>query len=204
MIKPWLAPIRPAVFLLILLTLLTGLIYPLMITALAQWIFPWEANGSMIETQVGPVGSRWIGQPFSASHYLWGRPSATQPFPYNGESSTGSNSGPSNPDFLKQIKSRVQRLKQLNPQAPILIPVDLVTASGSGLDPDISPLAAFYQAPRIAATRNLDEADIRQLMVENIQQRWMGIFGEPRINVLAFNLALDKLGTANGRETPKP
>jgi K+-transporting ATPase ATPase C chain len=185
--------LKIAFILLVLLTVLTGLLYPLMMTGIAQLLFPKQANGSFIEKNGKVVGSLLIGQSFTDPSYFWSRPSATSPFPYNGESSSGSNMGPSNPDFLTTVKDRIASLRQSDSQKNHLIPVDLVTASGSGLDPEISPLAAFYQVPRIAKMRHISEKDL-QLFIQNfIQQRTFGILGEPRINVLQLNLALDDL-----------
>ncbi|HEX4046160.1 MAG TPA: potassium-transporting ATPase subunit KdpC [Gammaproteobacteria bacterium] len=187
-------PLKTASLLLILLTLLTGIIYPLFITAIAQLVFPWQANGSLIKQDNKIMGSILIGQSFDAPKYFWGRPSATTPFPYNAANSTGSNLGPSNPDFLALVKKRIDYLRQSTPQENIavpLIPVDLVTASGSGLDPDISPLAAFYQISRIAKARNVSEKDIEDLIKNLVKPASWGLFGEMRVNVLELNIALD-------------
>lgn len=185
--------VKVAFLLVIFFTILTGLIYPLLITGLAQLLFPWQANGSLITENNKAVGSVLIGQSFDSSSYFWGRPSATTPYPYNSESSSGSNLGPSNPSFLSSIKDRVSIIQKSNPENHQAVPVDLVTASGSGLDPEISPLAALYQIPRIAKARHLSEADIQSLVQSQQKNRTLGLLGEPRINVLQLNLALDKL-----------
>jgi potassium-transporting ATPase KdpC subunit len=191
MLRESIKQIKTALMLVILFTLLTGLIYPLFITGIAQLIFPWRANGSMISQNGQNIGSVFIGQFFDSPKYFWGRPSATTPFAYNALSSTGSNLGPLNPDFLATVKTRAAKLKQSNPTQPV--PVDLVTASGSGLDPEISPLAAFYQVPRIAQQRHLTESQVTALIQAHIQKRTWCLLGEPRINVLQLNLALDNL-----------
>ena len=200
--------IKTAFILLVILTILTGLCYPLMVTALAQLLFPWEANGSILKSGKTHVGSALIGQSFTSEDYFWGRPSATSPFPYNGESSSGSNSGPSNPQFLKTVKQRVVHLKHAHSENDDLIPVDLVTASGSGLDPDISPAAAFYQISRIAKARNIPENQIQDLIQDQITNRPLSLLGEPRVNVLQLNIALDQLTRQmrnhHGRSTPQP
>jgi K+-transporting ATPase ATPase C chain len=185
--------IRIAIKLLIVFTVLTGFIYPLVVTGLAQLFFPWQANGSILKVGDKAIGSRLIGQAFTDPKYFWGRPSATTPFPYNASSSSGSNLGPSNPDFLSAVQKRVNDLKKANPQAPDAnsVPVDLVTASGSGLDPEISPRAAYYQVPRVAKARGQSEDQIRDLVDHLIKPRTFGILGEPRVNVLELNLALD-------------
>ncbi len=184
--------IRTAVILLILFSILTGLIYPLVVTGLAQLLFPWQANGSIIQQNGKVVGSALIGQAFTDPKYFWSRPSATTPFSYNAENSSGSNLGPSNPDFLSAVRERVANLHKADPQNQNLIPVDLVTASGSGLDPEISPVAAFYQAHRIAVARGLPEKDIHELIEGLIKKRTFRILGEPRVNVLELNLALTR------------
>ena len=179
--------------LLVFLTIITGLLYPLTITALAQLIFPNKANGSIIEKNGIKIGSTLIGQNFSSPKYFWGRKSVTIPFPYNGEASLASNSGPSNSTFLATIKERVDEIKGNDLLNSQLIPVDLVTASGSGLDPEISPYAAFYQVKRVSDARNISEEKLRDLINLNIIERSWYLFGEPRINVLQLNLALDNL-----------
>ena len=187
------AQIKPAIMLLLLLTLLTGLVYPLGITALAQLLFPYQANGSLIVKDGRVVGSSLIGQPFDDPKYFWSRPSATAPFSYNAAASSGSNLGPTNEALMKAVQSRVDALKASDPDNGAPIPVDLVTASGSGLDPHISPAAAEYQVRRVARNRGLDEATVRQMVAQHTQGRQWGILGEPRVNVLKLNLALDDL-----------
>ena len=188
---------KTALSLLFFLTLITGIIYPLVVTGLAQLFFPQQANGSLVKQGNKTVGSFLIGQSFTDAKYFWGRPSATSPFPYNGANSSGSNLGPSNPDFIKIIKERVIALQQSNNKKS-LIPVDLITASGSGLDPEISLLAAFYQVPRIANSRHLAEKDILQIVNYHMINRTFGILGEPRVNVLQLNLDLDQLRPRHG------
>ena len=182
---------KPAIVVLALLTLLTGVAYPLVVTGVAQVIFPDQANGSLVVKDGKPVGSRLIGQPFDDPKYFWGRLSATAPFAYNAGASTGSNFGPLNPAFHAAAKARIDALREADPDNRAPIPVDLVTASGSGLDPDISPAAALYQASRVAKARKLDEARVRRLVESKIQGRQLGVLGEPRVNVLELNLALD-------------
>jgi K+-transporting ATPase KdpC subunit len=183
--------IRPALMLLLTFTVLTGLIYPLVVTGLAQLVFPRQANGSLIVQNGQAVGSTLIGQPFDDPRYFWGRLSATRPYPYNAASSSGSNLGPSNPALLDQVKARIAALKAADPTNTQPIPVDLVTSSGSGLDPDISVAAALYQLPRVARLRGLSESALRSLVDQYIQGRTLGFLGEPRVNVLELNLALD-------------
>jgi potassium-transporting ATPase KdpC subunit len=185
--------IRVAFMLLMLLTILTGLLYPAVVTGVAQLLFPWKANGSIIEHNNKPLGSMLIGQSFSDPKYFWGRASATDPFPYNAASSGGSNLGPSNPDLQTKVKDRIAMLHQADPSNTKPIPADLVTASASGLDPDISPFAATYQISRIAKARGLPEGTIHELIHQFTQARTWGILGEPRVNVLQLNLALDAL-----------
>jgi len=191
--KNALKQVKISLILLFMLTIITGLIYPVMITIIAQLFFPWQANGSMVEANNQVMGSLLIGQSFTEDKYFWSRPSATSPFPYHAASSSGSNMGPLNPDFLKTVKDRVTLLQKTDPVNNNLIPVDLVTASGSGLDPEISPLAALYQIPHIAKARQIPAKSIETLIFSLIQKRTLGILGEPRVNVLALNLALDKL-----------
>lgn len=189
--------LRPATTLLLALTLLTGVIYPLAVTGAAQSLFPKQANGSLLEANGAVVGSSLIGQSFDEPRYFWGRPSATGPTPYNGAASTGSNLGPTNPVLASAVVERVAALRTADPrQASTPVPVDLVTSSGSGLDPHISPAAAFYQVTRVAAARGVAEEFLRGLVEQHIEGRTLGILGEPRVNVLRLNLALDALATA--------
>ena len=192
--------IRPAILVLVLLTLITGLVYPLAMTAIAGVIFPKQAQGSLIEKDGKVVGSALIGQEFKEDKYFHGRPSATLApdpadstktvsAPYNAANSGGSNLGPTSKALNDRVKEDVDKLKAENPSAPV--PIDLVTTSGSGLDPDISPEAALFQVPRVAKARNMPEDRVRELVTENTAGRLAGLFGEPRVNVLALNLALD-------------
>lgn len=185
--------LRPALVLLLLLTLLTGVLYPLVVTTVAQVFFPGPANGSLILNGKGqPIGSTLIGQSFDNPRYFWGRPSATGPFPYNAAASSGSNDGPLNQTMLTTIKARIEALKAADPGNPLPLPVDLVTASGSGLDPQISPAAAEYQVRRVARARGMSEAKVRQLVAQQTEGRTFGLLGEERVNVLLLNMALDK------------
>jgi potassium-transporting ATPase KdpC subunit len=184
--------IRPAVSLLVLMTLLLGLGYPLVITGVAKVAFPRQAEGSLIYKDGKLIGSRLIGQSFSDPKYFWGRPSATTPQPYNGLASSASNLGPLNPALLDQVKANAKALHDADPDNRRLVPVDLVTASASGLDPDISPAAARYQAPRVARARNLPLAPVEALIKSHQRGRLFGFIGERRINVLELNLALDE------------
>ncbi len=186
-----LAHLRSATIMLLLLTALTGLIYPVVVTGIAQLLFPRQANGSLIVQDGKPVGSELIGQPFDEPKYFWGRPSATGPFPYNASASSGSNLGPTNPDLLKAVADRVEALRKADPGNLAPVPVDLVTTSGSGLDPHVTPAAALYQVPRVARARGLDEAALRVVVKRHIDGQQFGLFGEPRVNVLLLNLALD-------------
>ena len=188
---------RPALILLISLTIITGLLYPLAVTALAQAIFPSQANGSLIVQNGKPVGSALIGQQFDDPKYFWGRLSATGTFPYNAfnadnlTASSGSNLGPTSQALLDAVQARVDALHAADPDNTAPIPVDLVTASGSGLDPHLSPAAALYQVPRVARERGLSEEVVRQLVAEHTEGRTFGILGEPRVTMLELNLALD-------------
>jgi K+-transporting ATPase ATPase C chain len=185
---------KPAIILFLILSVITGIIYPAVVTGLAQLLFPNQANGSLMADSRGKTtGSRLIGQPFSSPGHFWGRPSATGPFPYNAGASSGSNLGPTNPALVDTVNSRIQALKAVDPDNKMPIPVDLITASGSGLDPHISPAAAEYQVNRIAKTRNIDPAKLRELIQAHTEARQWGLFGEPRINVLTLNLALDAI-----------
>jgi len=192
--------IRPAIVVLVLLTAITGLAYPLAMTGIAQAIFPYQSRGSLIEKDGKVVGSALIGQVFADDKYFHGRPSATNTpdpkdatktidAPYNAANSGGSNLGPTSKMLIERVKGDVDKLKAENPS--VQVPIDLVTTSGSGLDPDISPEAAMFQVPRVAKARNMPEDRVRQVVQEQTQSRWLGLLGEPRVNVLALNLALD-------------
>ena len=185
--------IRPALTMLLLLTVLTGLIYPLTVTGLVQVFFPDQANGNLIVREGKVVGSKLIGQYFNKPEYFWGRPSATAPFPNNPAASGGSNLGPTNPALIEAVKGRVAALRAADPGNDSPMPVDLVTASGSGLDPHISPAAALYQVKRVARTRGLDETIVQKLVARHTEERQFGLLGERRVNVLQLNLALDSL-----------
>lgn len=185
--------IRPAVSLLVLMTILLGIVYPLLITGVAKVAFPRQADGSLIYKDGKLIGSTLIGQSFSDPKYFWGRPSATSPQPYNGLASSGSNLGPLNPALLDAVKANVKALHDADPDNRRPIPVDLVTASASGLDPDISPAAAHYQAARVARARNLALAPVETLIKTHERGRLFGLIGERRINVLELNLALDQM-----------
>jgi len=187
--------LKPALVLFALLTLLTGVVYPLLVTALAQGFFPFQANGSLLKNAEGQIiGSELIGQPFSDTRYFWGRPSATSPHPYNAAASSGSNLGPTNPALITTVEARIKALHEADPEKHAPIPIDLVTASASGLDPHISIAAAEYQIPRIAKTRHIDPAKLRNLVAKHTESRQLQIFGEPRVNVLKLNLSLAGLG----------
>lgn len=186
-----LAHLRISLLMLLVFTVLTGVLYPLAVTGIAQAVFPRQANGSLIRQHGRVIGSALIGQPFSSPQYFWSRPSATTPFPDNSLASGGSNLGPTNPALLQQVKARIAALHAADPSQHAPIPVDLVTASGSGLDPDISPAAALYQVPRIARLRHLSEQQVRALVARYTTSRQLGFLGEPRVNVLELNLALD-------------
>jgi K+-transporting ATPase ATPase C chain len=193
--------IRPAIVFVIALTLITGVVYPFAMTGVAQILFPHQAQGSLVERDGKVVGSVLIGQEFTADRYFHGRPSATTtpdpndsaktvPAPYNAANSGGSNLGPTSKALIERIQGDVEKLRQENPSAPV--PIDLVTTSGSGLDPDISPESALFQVPRVAKARNLPEDRVRQLVAEHMTGRLAGLFGEPHVNVLELNLALDR------------
>ncbi len=190
------SPLRPAIVLLLIMTAITGVAYPLLVTGIAQVVFPHEAGGSLIVKNGKAVGSRLIGQSFSDSKYFWSRPSATSPQPYNGVASTGSNLGPINPALTEGVKKNIDALQAADPTNQAPIPVDLVTASASGLDPEISLAAARYQAGRVAHVRGLSQEAVQSLIDSHAQDRWLGFLGEPRVNVLELNLALDDLALA--------
>ncbi len=186
--------LRPAVVLLAAMTLLTGVGYPALVTALAGAAFPQKSRGSLVVQGGRVAGSSLVGQPFSAPGYFWGRLSATGPHPYNAGSSSGSNLGPSNPDLVKNARARLDALRAADPTNRAPVPVDLVTASGSGLDPHISPAAAEYQVPRVARARGADDATVRELVRAHTAGRQFGVLGEPVVNVVELNLALDARG----------
>ena len=185
--------LRQAVACIVVFTVITGVIYPLIVTGVAQLVFPRQANGSLLIDNGKTVGSSLIGQSFSSPKYFWARPSATSPMPYNAANSSGSNLGPLNPALTENVKARIAQLKAADAASKPLVPVDLVTASGSGLDPDISPASAQYQVARVAKMRSLDETKVRELVVKLTKSRQLGILGEPRVNVLELNVALDNL-----------
>lgn len=194
---------RPAVTLFLCLSIVCGLAYPLLTTGIAQGLLPDQANGSLVRDAGGQViGSRLIGQPFSDPKHFWGRPSATAPMAYNASASTGSNQGPSNPALHEAVKGRIEALRAADPGNTKPVPVDLVTASGSGLDPEISRAAADYQLARVARARGLPEAQVRALVDAHTAMPWLGFLGEPRVNVLALNLALDALPVAAPASRP--
>jgi K+-transporting ATPase ATPase C chain len=182
--------LRPAFFMLLIFTLITGVIYPLVVTGITQVVFPSQANGSLIMADGKPVGSELIGQQFDDPKYFWGRPSAAG---YNAASSSGSNYGPLNPALVDSVQARIDALKAADPNNTLPIPVDLVTASGSGLDPHISVASALYQLHRVASARGLSEADVQSLVEQYTEGRQFGFLGEPRVNVLKLNLVLDGL-----------
>ena len=183
--------LRPAIVSFLVLTVITGLLYPLAVTAVAQVVFPAQANGSLIFKDGKAVGSTLIGQPFDEPQYFWGRLSATAPYPYNASASAGSNLGPTNKALIDTVQARLDALRQADPGNTAPIPVDLVTSSGSGLDPNISPAAAEYQVNRVAKARGMDAAKVRALVAQFTEGRTFGVLGEPRVNVLLLNMALD-------------
>jgi len=188
--------VRPAISLFVLLSVVTGLLYPLLVTGLAKAVFPRQAAGSLLRDDTGQViGSSLIGQNFSDPKYFWGRPSATSPMPYNAANSGGSNQGPLNPALIDAVKSRIEALKAADPGNTAPIPVDLVSASASGLDPHISLAAALYQAGRVARLRGLSDDAMSTLLADHTEGRLLGVLGEPRVNVLQLNLALERAAT---------
>ncbi len=184
---------RPALVMLMIMTALTGAIYPAAVTGIAQLLFPHQANGSLIEKDGKAVGSTLIGQAFSDPKNFWSRPSATSPYPNNASASSGSNQGPLNPALTDAVEGRIKALREADPGNTAAVPIDLVTASASGLDPQISPAAAEYQVNRVAKARGVDAAVVRNLVAEHTEQRQWGFLGEPRVNVLLLNLALDAM-----------
>lgn len=186
------ALLRPALTLFTALTLICGVLYPYLIAGIGQILFPWQANGSLILRDGKPIGSQLIGQAFSSPRYFWGRPSATSPMPNNAANSGGSNLGPSNPAQLDAVKSRIDALKAADPGNTLPIPIDMATASASGLDPEISLAAAYYQASRIAGARKMTIGEVRRIINQYGQARHLDFLGEPRVNVLVLNLALDQ------------
>jgi len=186
--------LRTALLMLIALTGLTGIAYPLAVTGIAQLVFPGSANGSLVMDGDTARGSALIGQPFDDPKYFWSRPSATGPFPDNAAVSSGSNLGPTNEKLTDAVKGRIDALRAVDPDNESKIPVDLVSASGSGLDPHLSPAAVYYQAGRVARARGLAPGAVEKLIAERTEGRWLGLLGEPRVNVLLLNLALDRLG----------
>jgi K+-transporting ATPase ATPase C chain len=186
--------LKPAILMLLVWTVLTGVVYPAAVTAVAHLFFPAQATGSLITESNGKtVGSRLIGQNFTDPGYFWGRPAATTPHPYNAGASSGSNQGPTNPGLFDAVRARIAALTGADPDNPAPIPVDLVTASASGLDPHISLAAAEYQLHRVAQSRHMDQNQLRDLVAEHTEGRTWGVLGEPRVNVLELNLALDSL-----------
>ena len=185
--------VRPAFFMLLIFTVITGVIYPLVVTGIAQGMFPHQANGSFIVKDGKTYGSELIGQQFDDPKYFWGRPSATSPEPYNAAASSGSNLGPMNPALIAAVTARIKALHEADPNNQLPIPVDLVTASASGLDPHISVASALYQVRRVAAARGSDEATVQALVNQYTEGRQFGFLGEPRVNVLLLNLALDEI-----------
>jgi potassium-transporting ATPase KdpC subunit len=194
--------LRPALVLLALFTLLTGVLYPAALTGLAQVLFPRQANGSLLMREGQVVGSALVGQPFSDPRYFWSRPSATAPTPYNAAASSGSNVGPTHPALRERVQERLQALRAADPGNTAPVPVELLTASASGLDPHLSPAAVYYQLPRVARARGLEPERLRQLVQAHVEPRTLRLLGEPRVNVLALNLALDDMDGAPPTRSP--
>lgn len=184
--------LRAGLVIFLLLVVSTGMVYPLVVTGVAQLFFPQQANGSLIRQDGRVLGSSLIGQYSAGPQYFWGRPSATSPLPYDAENSGASNLGPNNPELIRHVRERIRVLQRADPQAKGPIPVDLVTSSGSGLDPDISVAAAFYQVPRVAHAGGISETTLRQLVRDNTTGPFLGLIGEPVVNVLKLNLALQR------------
>lgn len=199
----YLKEIRVVFFLYAVLVIVTGVMYPLFVTYCAHEFFPWEANGSLIVEDDVVVGSTLIGQFFDSAKYFWSRPSSTLPYPNNALYSSGSNFGPTNPAYLQRVQTRIDRLFKTKRELDKLVPIDLVTSSASGLDPDISPYAAYYQIMRIANARRIAPEIIANLVTTHITKRAYHFLGEPRVNVLELNLALDKIRSAHGRAPTK-
>lgn len=198
----YISNLRPALVLFTGITLITGIAYPLLTTAIGQTLFPQQAAGSLVMDNKGNIiGSRLIGQSFTSPQYFWGRPSATSPTPYNASASSGSNLGPLNPALVTAVSERIAALRQLEPSNTSPVPIDLVTTSASGLDPDISPAAAYYQAARIANVRKIPIDQIHQLIASHTTGRQLGFLGEARVNVLLLNLALDKWESTHGQSS---
>ena len=187
------AQLMPSLRMLLVMSALTGVIYPLVVTGVAKVAFPHAANGSLIVSDGKTMGSDLIGQPFDDPKYFWSRPSATSPQPYNGMASSGSNLGPRNPALADAVKDRIKALRDADPGNTAAVPVDLITASGSGLDPHISAAAADYQLARVAKARGLAADDVRRVVAGNTEGRTLGVLGEPRVNVLKLNIALDRV-----------
>lgn len=193
MLKELMTQLKLSALFVAVFTVLVGLVYPGVVTLCGQVLFPKQANGSLIKVHGKVVGSELIGQTFDDPQYFWGRPSATSPQAYNAASSGGSNLGPTNPALMDAVKGRVEALRKADPENTAPVPMDLVTASGSGLDPDISPAAAYYQASRVAKVRKLELKTVQDLIDKHIEGRWLGFIGDPRVNVLKLNLDLDGL-----------
>lgn len=184
---------KTGIILIFIVTVITGLFYPFLITGLAQFFFPWQANGSFVKQHDEVIGSLLIGQSFTSNEYFWSRPSATTPFPYNPENSSGSNLSMTNPAYIAAVKQRIETIHKSDNANHQLIPIDLVTSSASGLDPEISPLAALYQVPRIAKARGISEKQVQAIIQSVTQYRTLNLLGESRVNVLLLNLALNQL-----------